>query len=156
MITPLWAPKHPYYCSEGCYFSRECHTNWPTWSAFFAEMGDADVDMNLVWRWDFMPEGVDDGNEPPADWTTATLRLFVMGQRKAKPHSHFVTVRREDEPAIRVFLQQHWETIQKLWAPFTADSGPLVEEVVAQMRAHRLAVLRAEIAELEATTPGAT
>lgn len=144
---PTLAVKHPYYCSDGCYYSNNCETKWASLASFLGEMGAADVDMNLVWRWDLKSHGDDDNLG--ADWSTANLHLYVMHQRKAAPHTHIVSVARADEPAIITFLSKHWETMQAIWAPFTASTD-LAKEAAAAWRAHRIAVLRAELDALTA------
>ncbi len=76
----LWEIKHPYYCNEGNYFSGESvESEYGSWADFMEEEGDSDLDMNLVFRWDWHeadPEEKDWGNEEEE------LLIFWMGQRK--------------------------------------------------------------------------
>ena len=137
----LWDPKHPYYC---CGNDMSRHASW---TAFFAAMGGADIDMNLVFRWD-ISGATDDDDKPVPDWTRATLTLHIMHQRKGRYATHEVSITRDDEPAVILYLTKHWETMRAIWAPFTAASGPAVDEVRAQMRARRIALLEAELSEL--------
>ncbi len=44
--------EHPYYCSESNYYSNDANAEWETMTDFLAEFDSADVDMNLVFRWD--------------------------------------------------------------------------------------------------------
>ena len=138
----LWEPEHPYYCSENDTARHD------SWSDYEAKMGNADVDLNLVFRWDIHIDGDEDG-KPPADWTRATLTIHIVQQRKGRHRTHEIRMTRDDEPAIFVYLTKHWETMQAVWAPFAADSGPGADEMRAQLRARRIAALRAELAELE-------
>ena len=101
----LKGADHPYYCQTGCYWATEAQAvqRW-SWRDFMAEFGDADPEMNLVWRWDW-PEGEDE------------LLIFMMYQRHAKPVTHRVRVTDADEPAVRAFLGRHWALLQQMWAP---------------------------------------
>lgn len=60
----LWDIDHPYYCNEGNYFARDadchCHCHYKSWPEFVAEQGNADLDMNLVFRFDWEPPKSDD------------------------------------------------------------------------------------------------
>lgn len=145
MSEPTIFVKHPYYCSDGCYYSNNCETSWSSFAAYLAEMGEADVDMNFVWRWDV--KGIDPEDNP--GWTVASLHLYMMHQRKAKPHTHIIQITREDEAAILAYLGKHWQTMQAIWAPFAADSSALADEAAKAYRAKRIATLRAELAILE-------
>ncbi|MBC8425105.1 hypothetical protein H8E07_13360 [bacterium] len=102
--------EHPYYCTDGYYFARgeQCHREWASWSDFIEAFGDADIDMNLVWRWDWNKPDEDDPRPE-------TLDLFMMHQRKALPFSHSIRVEPEDEPAVRAYLEKHWATLNEMW-----------------------------------------
>lgn len=150
-LTHLWEHDHPYYCNEGCWYTndRDAHRMWPSWADFLDALGKADVDLNLVWRWDWTDADTpyEDGELPGY----STLKLFIMQQRKARPQSHEVQIKREDEPAVRLFLQKHWDKIQDLWAPFHAGTGAEAADIAAEMRRQRIAHLKAELAALEDT-----
>jgi hypothetical protein len=83
-----------------------------------SSMYTADKDYNLLYRWDWKeadPADYEEGEEMRAPW----LELFYMLQRKAKPLSVEVhDMRPEDEPEVRAFLQEHWDHMQRVWAPF--------------------------------------
>lgn len=104
--SPLYEADHPYYCATGCYWAsvRVAALRYASWAAFFRKYDDADVDMNLIWRW---------------DWIEDELTLYMMHQRHARPTSHTIRVTHEDEPAIRAYLAKHWARMQEIWAPFT-------------------------------------
>lgn len=111
---PLWETDHPYYCSEGNYWSNDMHHNHDSWADFLAEMAEYDLDLNHVWRWDWH-EG-EDHDIPEGE---AEIVLFFAYQRKANFGSHRVKVTRADEPAIREYLSKHWEKTKALWEPFS-------------------------------------
>lgn len=101
----LWEVEHDYYCAEGCYYSSEPHNEFPSWEAFLDEEGDADLDMNLLFRWDW-------------DRTEKTLKLYFMGQRKALPRSVFIrAMHADEEPSVRAWLAKRWTHLRNLWAP---------------------------------------
>lgn len=116
----LWDADHPYYMSEGNYYALDCHTEWESLDRFLDEYRDADVDMNLVIRWDWR-EGADwglaDYNGSDTD-RFARLMIFIVGQRKARLHSHEIKVCRNDEPAARTYLKKHAARIAENWVPF--------------------------------------
>jgi len=109
MSKQLRHSNHPYCCAEGCYFAPDgrAHTYWGSWAGFIEEFGDCDIDMNLVWRWDW---------DKPECGEPETLRLFMMHQRKAFPVSHEIRIEPEDEPAVRAYLERHWATLCEMWA----------------------------------------
>lgn len=122
----LWDAVHPYYCNEGNYFasSVECHAHFERWQDFIEEEGNADLDMNLVFRWDWESPRKGYGPDSPIEWNgdpyyrDSTLKLFYLGQRKGIYRWVTVSVCRADEPAIREWLQVRFDHLMKLWAPF--------------------------------------
>ncbi len=126
---PLWekAKEHPYYCSEGNYYSNECHTEYNSLVNFLIEWGDIDLDYNHVWRWDWeILRATSDGELGPDEEAPPgvpvmeqhTLKLYIMGQRKARAASVYVRVKRDDEPVIRAWLAKHAAIVAKLWDGF--------------------------------------
>lgn len=117
----LWEVEHPYYAAEGNYFDGNCHQEYRGWLSFLAAEGDADIDMNLVYRWDWDKDGA----------TLGTLKLFFIGQRKAIARSVAVTVTDEEEPAVRAWLEPRLRRLMELWAPMEvppAEPGPMATE----------------------------
>ena len=118
-MTHLWEIDHPYYASQGNYYARPdegLHAEFSSWAEFYEDQGDADLDMNLVYRWDWTvpdPNDYEDGEELPPE----TLDLFYVGQRKALLRSVSVEIQREDEPAIREWLVVRAEHMRRVWEP---------------------------------------
>lgn len=117
----LWEVEHSYYCNEGNYYAREsvC-TEYKRWSDFFDEQGDSDLDMNLVFRWDWSEESGEEGSNTYAgddNYRNGVLKIFWMGQRKGLYRYSLVQVCRADEPAVRAFLEARWAHLRALWAP---------------------------------------
>lgn len=112
---------HPYYAAEGCYYAKAGpgddfpHYEHDSWADFLEENGDNDLDMNLLYRWDWDPQSAEDalefGPEPEQ------VQLYFMQQRKARPVSIYVTVTPEDEPAVRAYLEVRAAHLRTLWSP---------------------------------------
>lgn len=119
----LWEVEHSYYCNEGNYFDGDCNKKFKSWQDFMDEMGNADLDMNLLFRWDMIPPYKDESSENPIIWQgdenyrDCVLKLFWMGQRKGLYFSQTVEVCRSDESAIREYLTQRFEHLKLLWSP---------------------------------------
>lgn len=111
----LWEYDHPYYASENNYYSNEPGGTYESWAEFFAEFGDADMDYNLLIRWDWKkwdPEDHEPEDEVPEH---DTLQLTYVMQRKGIYAAHFVKVTEADEPQVREFIAKYWAHTQKLW-----------------------------------------
>ncbi|KGC12964.1 hypothetical protein DM48_315 [Burkholderia gladioli] len=128
----LWEIKHPYYCTEGGYtHSQEQHkTIWEfkSWADFFAEMGDADMDYNMLFRWDW--DEMDDDNRPTFTgdpyYRNGKLKMFFMVQRKGFHSCSIIDVCRADEPAVIEYLMPRLAHLMSLWEPLariTTEDG---------------------------------
>lgn len=119
-MTHLWEVDHPYYASHGNYYASpptDCYQEFASWQEFYESEGDADLDMNLIYRWDWKVPDPDDYTPFEEDVPPETLNLFYIGQRKALARSVSVEVQREDEPAIREWLIVRAEHMAKVWEP---------------------------------------
>lgn len=120
----LWEADHPYYMTEGNYFSNDCHTEWASLGLFLEVFGNADIDRNLVFRWDWR-EGKDwdlpEYNGSDAD-RAFDLMLQMIQQRKASLVSHRIKVCRNDEPAARAYLEKHAERNSENWEPISVSN----------------------------------
>lgn len=123
----LWEVKHDYYCNEGNYYASESvGAEYKAWPEFISAEGDSDLDMNLVFRWDWR-EGDDWGAgefNGDVNYRNGHFLVFFMGQRKGLYRYARVEVCRADEPAILEYLKPRWEHMQKLWAPMTVQPVP--------------------------------
>ncbi len=119
----LWDVCHPYYCNEVNYYCSETTCHYKRWQEFVEEQGDGDLDMNLVFRFDWVAPRPDGDRDKPIAWQgdenyrDCTLNLFFMGQRKGLFRSVTVDVCRADEPSVREWLTIRWEHMKKLWEP---------------------------------------
>ena len=128
MKKHLWECKHPYYCTEGNYFSSQhtYQTIWPfaSWADFIEEMGNADKDYNMLFRWDWEePTEDNEGEELPTgdvdiNERNGKLKLYFMIQRKGFHLTSIVDVCRADEEAVIEYLKPKLEHLKSLWAPF--------------------------------------
>lgn len=96
----LWEVRHPYYCSAGAY-----DDDYESWDQFLDEWADADMDYNLLFRWDWY---TDDGDE---------LRLSFVQQRKGVLSTITVKVEKDNEPRIVEWLRLRFEYALRLWLP---------------------------------------
>ena len=121
----LWEADHPYYCSEGNYYSNEPYAKHSTWPAFLENFKDSDIDMNLIFRFDWR-EGEDWGlgkfNGDPY-YRNGNLQIFFVFQRKGIFACHEISVCRADEPSVIEFLKPRWQHMRELWAPLSTDSN---------------------------------
>jgi hypothetical protein len=127
-VKHLWEVDHPYYCNQGSYWAPG--NNQPmqrhrSFADFIAEEGDAELDYNLVFRWDWI-EGA--GYELPEyngddNYRNALLLIFFMGQRKGLYRWAEVEVCRNDEPAVIEYLRPRLEHLLSLWEPLTARTA---------------------------------
>jgi hypothetical protein len=120
----LWEVDHPYYCNEGNYYASESVCDeYKSWASFAETYKDADMDMNLVFRWDWR-EGKDWGLGPftgDVHYRNGRLLIFWMGQRKGLYRYSTVEVCRADEPSVRAFLLPRWEHLKTLWEPLSSN-----------------------------------
>ena len=124
MTTLLKEFNHPYYAATGNFFSTDCHTDYDSWGEFEESEGSSDLDMNLVYRWDWKAPDPDDytGEEDDVMPNHDTLEVFYIGQRKALARSVAVAVKDEDEPAVREWLTIRAEHLRKVWEPLLDPS----------------------------------
>lgn len=109
------AVPHPYYCSESNYYSNHAACAWETMTAFLAVFDNFDIDMNFVFRWDIRQYDADNSRKYYAE-------VFMVHQRKGIFSPHFIKYVNEDEATrFRAYLEKHWERMQELWAPLSAN-----------------------------------
>ena len=114
-LTAMLA-DHPYYCSDSNYYSNEAGASWETMTDFLAEFEGADIDMNLVFRWDIRQRDEDNPGRYYAE-------VFMMHQRKGifSPH-HIKHINEGEAVRFRAYLEKHWNVMRALWEPLTANT----------------------------------
>jgi len=127
----LWEVNHAYYCNEGNYYASGCGEEYSTWDDFHSAEAAAELDYNLVFRWDWQePDAETDPaahgrNTADPHYRGGRLLVFFMGQRKGMYRWAEVRVCRADEPAVIAYLRPRWEHMRSLWAPFQENSDEL-------------------------------
>lgn len=118
----LWEQKHPFYCAGG-----NIH-EYLSWEEWLKEHYDADVDMNLIFRWDWEDPGVfrnSENYEPDwkgADMGLGLLTFQVMQQRRSSHKTYIIYgMKHEDEDSVREVLLKHWDKMCKIWSPLSID-----------------------------------
>jgi hypothetical protein len=125
----LWEIDHPYYCSESNYFSNDYRTVYASWQGFLEAEGDNDLDMNLLFRWDWTAKEYFDDDTLAARQEYAsrfgdrdhawTLSLFWMLQRKGIFRVTEMDVCKADEPEVRQWLGVRADHLGLLWQPIS-------------------------------------
>jgi len=130
MAKHLWDVDHPYYCREEAWNSGESAHHYDMWAGFEDEFKEADLDMNLLFRFDWV-EGPDNGAgnfNGDVYYRNGIFKAFWMGQRKGYFWCNTVSVCRADEPAVIAFLQPRLDYLTRLWEPLQPPSPTPREE----------------------------
>lgn len=104
------AVKHDYYCSDSNFYSNEAALKYETFSDFYEDFHDADIDMNLIFRWD-----IREREESKRHY----LEIFMMNQRKGIFRPIYISL--FDDKDVDLFiglLKPHIEKIKSIWKPF--------------------------------------
>jgi hypothetical protein len=114
VLERLAGCEHPYYCSDSNFYSNEPRQRYETATEFLDDFEDADIDMNLVFRWDVKPRG-----ESGADMGRYCAEVFMMLQRKGifKP-IYIAHINEPEAERFEKYLAEHYETLKEIWAPF--------------------------------------
>lgn len=107
------ACEHDYYASDSNYYSNDAALSYETWSDFYADFLDANIDMNLVYRWD-VHETEESGKY--------YMQIFMIQQRKGIYMPVYIScVDEKDVEGIITFLKPHFEKLLSIWQPLTTD-----------------------------------
>jgi hypothetical protein len=124
-VTHLWEIEHPYYCNDGNYYAagnKQPFERYESWADFFEAEGNSDLDMNLVFRWDWRKADPQDehwGNKKDE------LLIYFMGQRKGLYRWVKIEINDSNEAAVREWLAKRWQHLVLLWQGI---SPPLASE----------------------------
>jgi hypothetical protein len=114
----LWEVEHPYYCNLGNFYSNDCGQRYNSFDDFLGEWGDADMDYNLLFRWDWREaEYYRESNDEDVR-THDILEIFWMLQRKGAYTFCEIKVTKDEEQKVINFLRPRWEYMARLWRPF--------------------------------------
>lgn len=114
---------HSYHCSGSNFYSNKARESFTTVTEFLDEYEDADVDMNLCFRFD-IHEREDDDIE---DYGKLYVELFLIKQRKGifSPimcHSYNPDIESE---RLKQYLEKHYLMMKSLWCEFDINFGEL-------------------------------
>lgn len=115
--------NHPYYASSSNYYDDKQTNEFEDFAAFYEEYKDADIDMNLIIRFDVSPKDEDDLTEG------YSLQVIMIMQRKGIYRPCLIkNFTEEDEKLAIPLLEKHWQRIKENWAgisgeAFTPDSN---------------------------------
>jgi hypothetical protein len=109
-VKHLWEVDHAYYCSASDGGGEECET----WAEFLDEWNDADMDYNLLFRFDWHDaDNKDNDIEDGID----ELELFYVQQRKGRISKVTVKVGKPQENEIIEWLKVRLAYLRELWQP---------------------------------------
>lgn len=107
--------RHPYYASDINYYSNEPCKTHACFSDWYEEFKDADIDMNLIIRFDVYEE--DEDNE----FGSCYAQITIIHQRKGIYAAHLInSFDEEDEKLLIPLLQRHWQRIKDNWEPISS------------------------------------
>lgn len=110
------AVDHPYYCSDSNFYSNEPRMRYETLEEFLEEWEDADIDMNLIFRWDVHVR--DEDNENFDDYGPYYAEVFIIHQRKGIFRPIWIdSVREEDYEIFTALLSKHYARLKEVWEP---------------------------------------
>lgn len=114
-LQELASANHPYYCSGSNYYSNEASMSFGTMTDFLDTFDDADIDMNLCFRWD-VREIMNSDNT--AGTGRYCAEVFIMLQRKGifKPCG-IRSVEENEVERFESYLRKHAETLLEMWNP---------------------------------------
>lgn len=126
-VVPLWEIRHPQSCATANYFKTGQNFQYGSWEEFFEACGDISVEWNLVFRWDWIPNDCEVGDDRAALREYADrfgdrdhawkLQLFRMIQGNGIFQCTEIQVCKADEPAVRAWLAPRAEHLRALWQP---------------------------------------
>jgi len=128
MTLEKMALDHDYYCSKRNFYSNEPSESFETMTEFLDQYEDADVDMNLCFRWDIHNRSEDEEGKKAGRYCA---EVFIMMQRKGifKP-CQIQHVNEEEITRFKKYLDKHWKTLQQIWAPVSGDNENITKEPI--------------------------
>lgn len=117
---------HDYYCNETNFYSDEAGNTWETMTEFLDIFENADVNMNLCFRWDIKNRSDD---EEGARAGRYCAEVFLIGQRKGIFMPHTINHINEAEmPRFKRYLEKHWLTMLQIWTPISGDNANITRK----------------------------
>ena len=108
--------SHCYYCESNNFYSNDPNEIFDTFKDFYEKYHDADIDMNMPFRFDIY--------EPNAEYgqTNYSMKIFIMQQSHGifKP-IEINEVEENDVPQILEYLEKAWGYLREIWGPISND-----------------------------------
>lgn len=102
--------KHPYYCSESNYYSKNASVRYDTMTDYLDDFYDADIDMNLMFRWDVHKR--DNGSY--------YAEIFLLLQRKGIFRPVFIeSISEQEVESFCCYARSHWARLNEMWNPIS-------------------------------------
>lgn len=110
---------HPYYCSDSNWFSNEPTVRHETMTEFLDDYENADIDMNLIFRWDIKNRSESEEGKKAGRYYA---EVFIMHQRKGIFAPHLIANINEPEAErFKKIALEHWETLKQMWEPLSSQ-----------------------------------
>ena len=104
---------HDYYASGSNYYSNDATQYYNTWADFYDEFHDADIDMNLVYRWDIYQR---------EHSKRYYMQIIIIAQRKGiYMPIHIDYIDKIDVPQIIEFMKPHFKKLLSIWEPLSGE-----------------------------------
>ena len=114
------AIKHPYYASDSNFYSNEASREFDTMTEFLEEFKEADVDMNLVYRWDVYVQEEDDKEQDPG-LGKYYAQVTIIHQRKGIYSPYQIkNINEEEVKQFIEYLKPHWDKLKEIWLPLSS------------------------------------
>jgi len=115
IIKKLSSFEHQYYCSDSNYYSNEVSEYYETVTDFLDSFENANIDMNLIFRWDIKLEESENDEEE----NNYYVEIFIIQQRKGifKP-IYIKSITEKEAERLEILLAKHFEVIKNIWKPF--------------------------------------
>lgn len=114
-IQDLKNANHSYYCNDNNFYSNDCVFEFASFADFLEEMGNADLDYNLLFRWDVNAQMDEEGEDVEGKYT---LFLYWMHQRKGRFVVNVIhDFKQEDVQSFLEYVQPRFEHLKGLWSP---------------------------------------
>lgn len=112
--------NHSYYCSNSNFYSNEASMSFDTVTDFLDEFEDADIDLNLCFRFDIKEREDDEDIE---NYGKLYVELFLIMQRKGifSPvicHSYNPDT---ESDRLKQYLESHYRMMKSLWCEFETE-----------------------------------
>lgn len=108
------ADRHPYYCCDVNYYSNKAAQRNETFEEFLDEWSGADLDYNLLFRWDVI-----ENDEDEKENTYFFKAFFILQRKGIFMPVHVDVIEEKDVPSLLEFLKPYQCKMQKIWEPLS-------------------------------------